>query len=203
MINVICAACSHEIDALAKICPYCGANPTTGEKSVESERLMQEVFQPREVTASESVMEYARQRQGVFIAVASIITFVVLGAIHQFVTRRNATAVANTPPVPLTEITDLANRTDETKPVPMPELKFQYEGRADAMRTFIVEPGAVTPPEVIAARQAAAAAAAAERAVATRPPGSAAPVPQRVGAPVAQSGRPPMQPPVRPAPVRQ
>ena len=27
-----CVACQHEIDASAKLCPFCGANPVTGEK---------------------------------------------------------------------------------------------------------------------------------------------------------------------------
>lgn len=192
MNNVECAACRHAIDAAAKVCPYCGANPSTGEKAVDSDRLLQEVFQPREVSTSESVLEYARQRQGVVIAIASIVAFLVLGLLHQFVTRRNAVAVADTPSVPLTEITDLANRTDQTKPVPMPELDFQYGGRPQAMRTFILEGGAVTPPEVIAAQQAAAAAA---KPAATAPaPAGARPAPARQQTPAA-SPRP--APPVR------
>ena len=58
---------------------------------------------------------------------------------------------------------DLSTQQDETKPVPMPDLKYQYEGRPQAMRTFIIESGAVTPPEVVAEQQAAAQAAAAKK----------------------------------------
>ena len=35
-------------------------------------------------------------------------------------------------------------------------LEFQFDGHPQTMRTFVVEPGAVTPPEVVAAQQAAA-----------------------------------------------
>ena len=45
------------------------------------------------------------------------------------------------------DVTDLNNQTDETKPQPMPDLKFQYDGHPQTMRTLIVEPGAVAPPQ--------------------------------------------------------
>ena len=120
---------------------------------------MQEVFKPRRVTTSESVLEYARQRQGIVIAVTIAVLFLILTGLHQFVTARNESSVSGAPAVPLTEVTDLSNRPDETKPIPMPDMDFQYDGKPQAMRTFIVEPGAVTPPEVqaeeMAAKQAA------------------------------------------------
>src|SRR5688572_32140787 len=49
---------------LFRSCPYCGANPATGER-VDTQAILQEVFSPREMSTSESVLEYARQRQGV------------------------------------------------------------------------------------------------------------------------------------------
>jgi hypothetical protein len=154
MTEAVCANCRHAIDPAAKICPYCGANPTTGEKIVDTQAVLQEVFKPREVSASESVLEYARQRQGIVIALTAIVAFLILAALHQFVTARNA-RTSNAPPVALTEVADLSNQTDETKPLPMPELDFQTDGRPETMQTFIVEPGEVVPPEVIAAQQAA------------------------------------------------
>lgn len=183
-IKIACASCRHVIDVAAKICPYCGSNPATGEKVVDSDRMLQEVFQPRETSASESVLDYARQRQGVVITIAALVVFLILGLLHQFVTRRNANAVADAPSVPLTEITDLANRPDETTPVPMPKLDFQFDGRPQTMRTHILEAGAVTPPEVIAA----------QRAAAVPPPAAARP--QQAGRPAAAV--PPAQ---RPAPA--
>ena len=120
--------------------------------------MLQEVFRPREITTSESVLEYARQRQGLVIAIGIAVVFLILTGLHQFVTARNQSAVSTAPAVPLTEITDLSNQPDETKPMPMPDLDFAYDGKPQAMRTFIVEPGAVTPPEVAAAQQAAQAA---------------------------------------------
>ncbi|HVR41220.1 MAG TPA: zinc ribbon domain-containing protein [Thermoanaerobaculia bacterium] len=144
MTKAECVACHRSIDTTARLCPYCGANPRTGEK-VDTDALLQEVFRPRELTTSESVLEYARQRQGVVVTASVIVAFLILAGLHSFVTSRNANAVTDSPAVPLTEITDLSNRVDETKPQPMPELKFQYEGRPQMMHTYIVEPGAVAP----------------------------------------------------------
>ncbi len=160
MARIACVVCRHKIDSAAKICPYCGSDPKSGEKIVDSEALLQQMFQPRRISASESVLEYARRRQGIVIAVSIVVALLILAALHQFVTMRNESDVSGAPAVPLTEVADLSNQPDETKPLPMPALNFQYDGQAQAMRTFVVEQGAVPPPEVVAAQQQAAAAAA-------------------------------------------
>ena len=46
----------------------------------------------------------------------------------------------------MTEVTDVSDQGDENKPLPMPAMQFQYDGRPKAMRTYIVEPGAAPPP---------------------------------------------------------
>jgi len=141
----VCAACNRNIDAAAKLCPYCGANPESGEK-LDTQALMQEVFRPREVTTSESVLEYARQRQGVVIALSVFLAFLILAGLHQFATMRNATAVSDAPAVPLSEVTDLTAKAEESSPKQLPKIEFQYDGRPDAMRTYIVEPNAPAAP---------------------------------------------------------
>lgn len=156
MNKVACAACRHEIDSAAKVCPYCGSDPATGQKVVDASALLQEMFTPRRMSASESVLEYARHRQGIVIGVSAVVLFLVLAALHQFVTARNQNAVSASAAVPLTEVTDLSNQPADPKPENMPELQFQYDGHPQSMRNFIVESGAVKPPEVIAAEQAAA-----------------------------------------------
>jgi hypothetical protein len=185
-----CAACSRTIDEWAKVCPYCGANPQTGER-IDTQTLLQEIFKPREVTTSASVLEYARQRQGAVIGGAAFVIFLIIAGLHQFATMRNQTAVTDAPAVPLSELTDMTKRPDEAAPQPLPELAFQYEGRPQTMRTYIIEPGATTPPEVIAAQQAEAAEKAAKAAAAKPPAAGAQPAPPATGtqaAPVA--GRP-------------
>ena len=144
-----CTACERNIDSAAKLCPYCGANPESGEK-VDTQALMQEVFRPREITTSESVLEYARQRQGVVIAVSVFVAFLILAALHQFATMRNTTAVSDAPAVPLSEVTDLTAKADEAAKKPLPKIEFQYDGRPDAMRTYIVEPNAPAAPTPVA-----------------------------------------------------
>jgi len=187
--GALCAACKRTIDASAKLCPYCGANPATGER-LDTDALLQEMFQPRTVTTSESVMEYARQRQGLVIAVSAFVALLIAGAVHQYATMRNNTAVSDAPAVPLSELTDVTNKPDETTPVPMPPLDFQYDGKPQAMRTYVMEAGAVTPPEVLAAQQAAAQEKAAAAAAA------------RPGAVPAGVARPATPPPAAALPVR-
>jgi hypothetical protein len=141
----VCAACSRSIDAAAKLCPYCGADPATGERVVDTQSILQEMFHAKELSTSESVLEFARQRQGVVIAASIFVAFLVLAGLHQFVTMRNANVETGSPAVPLTEIADVANQKSEVTPVPIPHLDFPYDGQPQAMRTFIVERGAVAP----------------------------------------------------------
>ena len=144
MSKAVCVACRHAIDDAARLCPYCGADPRTGDK-VDTQAILQEVFQPRQVSATEGVLEYARRRQGVVIALGILVTILALAGFHQFVLRRNATATSDAAAVPLTDVADLSNQSEETRPLPMPDLQFQYDGHPENMRTFIVEPGAVAP----------------------------------------------------------
>lgn len=195
MNKVVCVHCRHQIDATAKVCPFCGANPVTGER-LDTQALVQEVFQPRQLSTGESVLEFARHRQGIVIAASAFALFLLLAVLQQWANMRNRTAVANTPAVALTEVADLNNQAEETKQLPMPSVPFQFGGKPQSMRTFIVETGAITPPDVLAAQQAAAAeaqakAAAAAPAIAPKPG-----VPQPVPAPGV--ARPPVAPPPQP-----
>ncbi|HJQ37221.1 MAG TPA: hypothetical protein VKB93_08785 [Thermoanaerobaculia bacterium] len=144
MSSGVCAACKRSIDAAARLCPYCGADPASGER-IDTQAIMQEVFRPKTLTRSESFLEYARQRQGVVIGVSVVAVFLLLALLHSFVTARNQDAVSEAPAVPLTEIADVANQTSDVASVQLPDLDFQYEGRAQSMRTFIAEPGAIAP----------------------------------------------------------
>jgi hypothetical protein len=152
--RIACASCRHDIDAAAKLCPYCGADPRTGQKPVDTQAMLNEMFQPRETSASDTVFEFARQRQGVVVALAVLLAILLLAGLHEYVTRRNARDVSAAAAIPLTEVTDLNNQSDENKPLPLPNLEFQFDGHPQTMRTYVVEPGAVTPPEVVAAQQA-------------------------------------------------
>jgi len=152
--RIVCASCKHDIDAVARLCPYCGADPRTGIKPVDTRAVLQEMFHPRPaITASETVVEFARQRQGIVIALAVGVVILLLAGLHEYVTRRNARDVSAAAAIPLTEVTDLSNQQDENRQLPLPKLDFQFDGHPQTMRTFVVEPGAITPPEVVAAQQ--------------------------------------------------
>lgn len=149
MSEAVCAACGRSIDAAARLCPFCGANPVTGVK-IDTQEVLRQVFHARAITPAQSVVDFARHRQGIVIAATIVVAFLVLAGLHQIVTMRNATAVTSGPAVPLTEITDLRDQPKGTEPLPMPDLELQYDGRSSAMRTFIVEPGAVSPAAAVA-----------------------------------------------------
>lgn len=191
MSKASCVSCGHTIDAAARLCPYCGANPTTGEK-IDTDAVLREVFQARNVTTSESILEYARHRQGIVVTIGAIVLFLLLALLHQFVTARNESAVASGPAVPLSEIADINDQHEPAQQTPMPPLEFQYDGHPQAMRTFIVEQGAVTPPEVVAAQQAAAQQAAVQKAAAAAAQHPIQPGAASIHAPAATStaGRP-------------
>jgi len=148
---IVCVACHHEIDSTAKLCPYCGADPRSGAK-VDTQAMLQEVFRPRPTTRGAGLLDFVRTGQGAIIAAGIAIGFLILAGLYQFVSRRNDTAVSAASAIPITEITDLSDQGDEAKPLPMPDMQFQYDGHPQTMRTFVVEPGAVPPPEAVAAQ---------------------------------------------------
>ena len=145
MAKAACAACGHDIDAAARLCPYCGADPHSGEKAIDTQAILQEEFHPRKVTPAEGLLEYARQRQGLVVAIAAVVIILLLAGAHQIVVARNRSAVSGAPAVPLTDVADLNSQSQDSQSLPMPKLQFQYDGNPQTMRTLIVEQGAVAP----------------------------------------------------------
>jgi hypothetical protein len=138
-----CVACKHSIDDQARLCPYCGADPTTGEK-VDTQTMLEQVFHTKKLSTADTVLDYARRRQGIVVAMVAVLIFLLLAALHQFINARNSN-VSSGPAISLSEIADVANQKDDAQPAPMPELKYQFDGRGQTMQTFIAEPGAVAP----------------------------------------------------------
>jgi len=144
-VSVTCIACRHDIDDAAKLCPYCGADPRTGDK-IDTQAILQEVFKPKEMTRTASVLDFARQRQGAVVAIAVVVGFLILAGLYQYAVHRNDTAALAGNGVPITEVTDVTDQGEDNKPLPMPPLQFAYDGRPQSMRTYIVEPGAAPAP---------------------------------------------------------
>src|SRR5215467_10452949 len=107
MSKAVCVVCRHAIDDAARVCPYCGSDPRTGQKIIDAQAMLQEAFQPRQVSTTDGILQFARQRQGVVIALGVIAVVLLLAGFHQFVMRRNATAVSDAAAVPLTDVADL------------------------------------------------------------------------------------------------
>ena len=200
-----CVNCHHEIDAAARLCPYCDADPKTGAK-LDTGKLMDEVFtRKHDLAAHESALEFFRARQGIVVTTIVALLLLSLWGAHRFVTERNRTAVTNAAAVPLTEVADLSAQSDQARQLPLPEMQFQYEGRPQTLRTFVTEPGAVAPappppPPGTATAAPAAAPGPGAPAGAARPPGAPG-----VAVPPAPTPAPQAAPPVRPpapAPAR-
>jgi hypothetical protein len=139
-----CAACGHEIDAAARICPYCAGDPETGRR-VDPAPILQSHFPMKDTAPKARVVEFLRERQGLVVAAVIIGVFLLVGAAHQMVTRRNLALESSAPAVPLTDLADL-NQPPEEKQLPIPDLEFRWTGRAETMDVLLVEPGAVAPP---------------------------------------------------------
>jgi len=145
-VSINCVVCRHEIDDAAKVCAYCGADPRTGEKIIDAQAMLSEVFKPKPRGRAGTLMDFARQRQGIVVAAAVFVGFLILAGVYQFAVHRNDAAIASGSGVPMTEVTDVSDQGDENKPQPMPDLQFQYDGNPKTMRTYVVEPGATPPP---------------------------------------------------------
>lgn len=143
--KIDCVSCHHQIDAEAKICPYCGADPRTGQR-FDPRPLLEKHFPKREaLTRSESILEFFRERQAIVVTAAVAVLFVMLVSLHQFITRRNLSQSSDVPAIPLTEVADLGNRTIQPDAEPIPQLEFQYVPASQGFRTLLIEPGAVAP----------------------------------------------------------
>lgn len=208
-----CVSCSHQIDASARLCPYCGANPDTGEK-IDPTPIVEEHFPKRPpLSAFERFMLYLRQRQGIGVALLAAVAFLALWGLHQFASSRNEAAADDVPTVALTDIADLANQQNEPD-APIPDIQFSYDGNPRTMQTFLVEPGAVAPvapPSLVARPQTPGAAPGAPSVGIARPsqyvggqlPPPQQPAPVRPGVAVpqpAQGTTPPQQAPATPRP---
>ena len=144
--SINCVTCHHDIDDAARVCAFCGSDPRTGEKIVDAQARLQEMFKPKDTRRGASLLDFARHRQGSVVLGGIIVGLLLLGGLYQFAVHRNDTAANPGGGIPITEVTDVTNQGDDNKPLPMPALQFQYDGRPQAMRTYIVEQGAIAPP---------------------------------------------------------
>jgi RNA polymerase subunit RPABC4/transcription elongation factor Spt4 len=142
--KVDCASCGHAIDASAKLCPYCGADPQTGRK-FDTTPIIQSHFPPKvEVPKRAQFLEFVKLRQSLVLTALVLVVALMAMVLHQVISRRDA-AEADAPAMPLTELADLSNRSEGSAVLPLPEMEFETEGDVRTVRTLLMEPGAVAP----------------------------------------------------------
>lgn len=145
--NVVeCAFCHNSIDAVAKLCVFCGANPHTGKRVDPAPLLESHFSRKEELSTGQAFLDLVRRRQGIVLSLVVLTVFALAFGLHYMISERNAREVAYVPAIPLTEVADLSNQADEGRETPIPELEFQFEGNPRAMQTYIVERGAIAPP---------------------------------------------------------
>lgn len=139
-----CRSCRHAIDDTAKLCPYCGANTVTGEK-LDVKPLIEKHFpRKKQLGAVESVFDFLRHRQSIVVGIAAVLALLLLLGLHSLVITRNATLASASAGIPLTEVSDINQRSEEQQ-VPMPALTFPFDGNPETMKVPISEPGAIAP----------------------------------------------------------
>jgi hypothetical protein len=83
-----CRSCGHRIDASARLCPFCGADPDTGRK-VDTAPILEKHFPRRaELPAKERAADFLRARQGLVVTIFILVAGLLAIALHQMVTRR-------------------------------------------------------------------------------------------------------------------
>lgn len=141
-----CRSCGHRIDASARLCPFCGADPDTGRK-VDTAPIVEKHFPRRvEQQTGERALDFFRERQGLVITIFIVVVGLLAIGLHQMVTRRTLDESAEASGVPLTELADISDRASEAPQAKMPDLAFESEGDPRRVRTLMMEPGAVAPP---------------------------------------------------------
>lgn len=146
MKTIECRSCRRQIDDLARLCPYCGADPVSGERFDPAPLLEKHFPKKAELPARESILEFVRQRQAIVVGVVVASVFLLAFGLHQMIIRRNASTTSDVPAIPLTDLTDLSSTTAQNQRVAIPDLDFVHEGDARTVRTLLMEPGAVAPP---------------------------------------------------------
>lgn len=146
-----CARCGRLIDSQAKLCVYCNANPSTGEK-LDLRPLLDEQFpRKKQLGPGEKIVQYTRERQQIAIALVVILVVLALAGLHHFVSLRNQQTVSDVPPVPLADVADLSDQRTQNEVAPLPKVGYQYDGSPASAERMLVEPGAVAPPPPVVA----------------------------------------------------
>lgn len=194
--RIVCASCSRQIDAMSKLCPYCGADPVTAEKFDTTPLLESHFPRKQDLPAHESLLEFFRHRQWLVVSGVVALLFTVAFFAHQIIRDRNDATATEVPAVPLTDVADLSGRDANGEREPIPNLEFQMEGNAQSARVLLVEPGAVAPPPDPATTTTTSAAGQ------PAPPAARRGSPPRPGRAAAGQNPTPSSQPVRPQPQR-
>ena len=202
--QIACINCRHQIDELARICPYCGADPRTGER-IDPKPVLDEHFSRRTpATGAGRAGELIRRNRVLVAVLVAMALALTVFALNDLTTERLSSRGGEAA-IPLAEVADLSWRP-EVEELPIPDIEFLHSGDAKRLRTLIVEPGAVKPasdpelsePERTAPASGARPAQPAQQ-TSARPRPPSGPAATKPAAPVRAQNR--QQPPLSPTPA--
>lgn len=141
--KIRCAACDHMVDPQARACPYCSADPRSGEKHRPAVPVDDLLSRKKEESALRRAMHAIRSSESLLLPLSVGIGVLLLIALSTWVTRHQS-ATTDVPAIPLSEVTSV-QRTDQEAPMDLPDLQFQFDGNPSSMESLILEEGAVSP----------------------------------------------------------
>jgi cytoskeletal protein RodZ len=141
--KIRCEACAHMVDPNARACPYCGADPRTGEKLRPAVPVDDLLSRKKEESALRRAMHAFRSNENLLLPLSVGVGVLLLIALSTWVTRQQS-AATDVPSIPLSEITSV-QRTDQEAPTELPEIPFQFDGNPSSMESLLLEEGAISP----------------------------------------------------------
>jgi glutaredoxin len=141
--KISCMACSHMVDPQARACPYCSADPRTGEKHRPAIPVDDIFSRKKEESSLRRAMHAIRSNENLLLPLSVGVGVLLLIALSTWVTGRQS-AATDVPSIPLSEITSV-QRTDQEAPMELPEIQFQFDGNPSSMESLLLEEGAISP----------------------------------------------------------
>jgi hypothetical protein len=140
--KIRCAACDRLVDPQARACPYCSADPRTGEKLLPAVPVEDLLSRKKEESALRRALNAIRSSESLLLPLSVGLGVLLLIALSTWVTRQSA--ATDVPAIPLSEVTSV-QQTEQEAPMDLPDLQFQFDGNPSSMESLLLEEGAISP----------------------------------------------------------
>lgn len=141
-----CARCGKSIDSRATRCPFCGADSRTGDRTDDREVVREALSSRPPPSRLDRLISTLRERQGLALLGLTLVVGGALWLAMATMTGGSSNDAVATDAVPLPEVfaPRPAAQPDET--LPMPELRYHFDGNPGRFEQWLEEEGEVAPP---------------------------------------------------------